>query len=169
MFSIGETVSYGVQGVCRIDSVTEKRLSGKTVKYYVLKPIYQENSTIFVPADNEKSISRMRRVMSKEEANSLIEKIPDQKVCSIDNDAERKEIYKKKIESSDCREWVCVIKSLHERQCKRKESGKRLSLVDEQMMKKAEKLLYGEIALALNIKPEDTHDFIKRHIEKSVI
>ena len=76
MFEIGEYVVYGVKGVCRIEDITHIDISGadKNRLYYVLAPIGDANGKIYVPTDNQKIV--IRRVISKEEAEKLIQELP---------------------------------------------------------------------------------------------
>ena len=81
MFEIGEYVVYGVKGVCRIEDITHIDISGadKNRLYYVLAPIGDANGKIYVPTDNQKIV--IRRVISKEEAEKLIQELPEIELC----------------------------------------------------------------------------------------
>lgn len=72
MFKVNDTVVYGASGVCEITEIREMEFRGKTVKYYVLKPLNSAGSTVFVPIENEKLTAKMKRVMSKDEINSML-------------------------------------------------------------------------------------------------
>ena len=60
-YPINDTVFYGSEGVCRIVDIVKRRFQGQTEEYYVLQPVYNENSTIYVPIRNEALIGKMRR------------------------------------------------------------------------------------------------------------
>ena len=64
------------------------------MEYYVLKPIYNDTSTIYVPVHNEKLTGKMRRILSAEEIYRLIRSMPDVDSEWVENEAERKETYK---------------------------------------------------------------------------
>ena len=62
MFEIGEYVVCGNNGVCLIKDITTLHMSGvdKKRKYYILKPVYAESSTVYVPVDTlQASIRRV--------------------------------------------------------------------------------------------------------------
>lgn len=59
MYSVGQTVLYGSNGICNIEEITTKEISGMSIDYYVLKPLYSQNSTLFVPVNNEKLVSKI--------------------------------------------------------------------------------------------------------------
>ena len=48
---------------------------------YVLAPVGDKNGTIYVPTDSEKII--MRRTISKEEAERLIDELPQIELCLL--------------------------------------------------------------------------------------
>ena len=64
MFCVGQTVLYGSNGVCMVDDVTEKRIGKTKMQYYVLKPLCNNTSTLFVPTANQQLVSKMRRILT---------------------------------------------------------------------------------------------------------
>lgn len=164
MFQINDTVSYSTQGVCVIKEIKQMNLSGKTENYYVLKPIYSSNSTIYVPIANENLTAKMRRILSRDEIKELIKAMPDEETVWIENDAERKEKYQQIISSSDHKKLVGLIKTLYLEQSRRSKEGKRLRQSDEQLFKRAEAMLYGEFALVLDISPDQVIPFLHNEI-----
>ena len=67
MFQVNDMVLYGTNGVCRVVDIDERDCGGRMVEYYILKPIYASNSTVFVPVNNEKLTSKMRYVLTEAE------------------------------------------------------------------------------------------------------
>ena len=69
LFDKGDLVSYGTNGICCIEDIRFMSFSSGAKKsmYYILKPEASGESTIFVPAENEKLVSKMRKLMTKEE------------------------------------------------------------------------------------------------------
>ena len=86
MFVKGEYVVCGNKGVCVVDDVTTLNISGidKERQYYILKPVYMAGSTVYIPVDTAKE--SMRRILSHEEADRLIESIPQIPRIVIAND-----------------------------------------------------------------------------------
>lgn len=54
MFFKNDIIRYGAYGVCKIADIAEKNLNGVPIEYYVLKPIYNDTSTIYVPLHNHR-------------------------------------------------------------------------------------------------------------------
>ena len=72
MYSIGEIVLYGSNGVCEITEITTKKIGKDSIEYYVLKPVCSDSSTLFVPTQNEMLVSRMRVVLSSDEIKDIL-------------------------------------------------------------------------------------------------
>lgn len=165
-YQINDVVIYGAQGVCKIEEIVEKDICNNKIEYYVLKPIYDEKSTIFVPTNNKTLTEKMKRALTSREVYEIIKNIPNEETIWIDNENLRKEKYREIISNGSRKELVQVIKTLYLYKQKQLDNGKHLHNVDNIFLKEAEKLLYDEFALALNIKREDVLPFILKKIDE---
>ena len=160
MFHKGDAVLYGSQGVCRVADIAEIDFSGQLTEYYVLKPVYRESSTIYVPVHHPLQTGKMRRVLSADEIYQMIKEMPNEASAWIENENERKAAYKEILLRGDRGELIRVIKALYLHQQERQAQGKKMHVSDERFFKEAEKLLYDEFAMVLEIKPEEVLPFI---------
>lgn len=160
MYKINDTVLYGAQGVCRISGTTTKSFNGGKMEYYVLKPCYSANSTIYVPMHNEALLKKMRRLLSAEEIHQIIRTMPAQASSWIEDESERRTAYRDILSHGDRMELLRMIKALYLHQQLQQEKGRRLHASDETFFKEAEKMLYDEFALVLHIQPADVLPFI---------
>ncbi len=167
MFKVDDIVTYGMNGVCKIVEIEEKNLMGANKTYLVLKPLHGEKSTCFVPADNENLLSKMRKLLSEEEINQLIDSMPDEEILWIDNERERKECYKKIITDGNQSDLIRMIKAIHCKKLAREKKGKKLHISDERFLKDAEKILYDEFQYVLNLSEEDVISYIFARIDKN--
>ena len=151
-YKINDTVLYGFDGVCTVTDITKKTVCGKEYSYYVLKPVSTDRSTFFVPTENEKSVAKLKRVLSEKEIYQLIRSMPKGDTIWIDNENLRTERYKQIIAGNDRQQLVALIRTLYFKKCELEEKGKKLHKWDETYMKEAEKLLYEEFSLVLNLK-----------------
>lgn len=167
MFSIGDLIVYGGTGVCRVENITRPNFNefDKDELYYVLQPLYQ-TGTIYAPVDNDKVF--MRKVITKEKANELIDMIPD-----IESDTFRtKSIqqlskhYQAVIDTHECVDLIRLTKSIHKKKEAADRKNGRLGQIDRRYMKRAEDLLFGEIAAALDIDRKDVEAYIKARISE---
>lgn len=164
MFKVGDTVSYGTSGVCRIDSEMERKVKNQVKKYLVLKPIFQPNATVYVPTDNDTLTARLKNVLTADEAEELITHIPDYEVPWITNDSERTKTFKEIILCGDRKRLLKMLKCLYIHKKKQLTNGRKIHASDEHLMHDAENLLFGELAFALNIKPEEVPEYIDNKI-----
>ena len=135
--------------------ITHRDFGGQMQDYYVLKPVFGDQSTIFVPVKNEALTKKMRRVMTVEEINRIIEAMPFEDTEWIENENERKEQFRGALTQGDPMGLVRIIKSLYEHQQEQQQHGRKLRAADERFFHDAEKMLYDEFALVLKIEPEE--------------
>lgn len=164
-FGVGDTVLYGTQGVCRIERTEKQRVRGNDIEYYVLCPVYNENSTVFVPMQNDALVSKMRSILSAEDIYEMIRSMPEEDTIWIDDENQRKLSYQQLINEGDRKKLVQLIKTLYLHKLSQEKKGRKLHQSDETMLKQAEKLLYDEFALVLNIQPEEVLPFIMEQVE----
>ena len=150
MYSVGQYVVCGNKGVCTIEDITTLDISGvdKAKLYYILKPRYITASTVYVPVENAASL---REVLTREQAERLVEEIPKIPPLKISNEKLVEQEYRSCMRSNDSTEWVRVIKTIYGRRQKRLQAGPNETAVDGRYFKQAEDSLYGELAIALGM------------------
>lgn len=167
MFKVNDMVVYGNQGVCEIISIGTLSMSmvDKKKQYYTLRPVYHRDASVYVPVDNVTQV--MRPVISKNEAEQLISRIPDIEHAWIINEQEREEQYKSALRTCDCEELVKIIKTLFKRRKSRIDKGKKATVVDERYFKQAENQLYEELAYALDMEKSEVGSYIAKSIKQA--
>lgn len=164
MFEKGQYIVHGTTGVCKVEDITTMDMEGISTErlYYVLSPLSQSGGTIFTPTDNQKTF--MRAIVSKEEANLLIQDIPDIEELWVTNERSREEMYKTCMRSCDCRELVKIIKTLYLRKQERQVQGKKITATDEKYLRLAEEHLYSELSIPLGIPKDGMELYISEYI-----
>lgn len=162
---VNDTVLYGMNGVCKVVEKTQKDFYGKCDEYYVLKPLHNKKSTIYIPVDCEKAKEKMYPVLSIEEIYELVNSMPEQNTIWISNEEKRKKEYQKILTSGDRLQLIQLIRALYLHEQERKNEGKRLYVTDERFMRDAEKILYDEFSHVLDIKPDQVLPFILKQVE----
>lgn len=162
MFEIGAKVVYGKTGVCTVEGQCEKELTRNQKKlYFVLKPFGSPNSTIFVPVEANKVF--VRPVISKKEAEELIDKIPE--IIKFSADIElSKEQYDMMIATHNCEDLVGLASRLYQKKKTALENRKKPGYVDERYMALAEKLLLEELACALGLSCDETRQYLDKKL-----
>lgn len=136
MFKIGEYIINPRAGVCLVKDIVhlDQHISGsdKNTLYYLLSPIDNVSEKIYLPTEHTNKTAR--KIMTKEEALSLLEnfhKIPEIK---IENENMKK--------------------------LNREKNGKHSNATDESYFKTIENRLYSEIALSISKTKEEVYHMI---------
>lgn len=168
MFEKGDYIIYGNAGVCRVEGVTTMDIADvpKDRLYYILYPEGKTERKIFIPVDNPKSV--VRKLISKAEAEKLIDEIPEIETLNIVSDKLREEKYKECIRSCDNRELIRIIKTIYLRKKKRMQQGKKATNIDKNYLRFAEEKLYSELSLILGIQKSDMENYITARIQENV-
>lgn len=166
MFKPGEIIVYGNTGVCRIMEITKPNLPGvdKEREYYLLSPLFQDGK-IYSPVDNTKVF--MRPVINKQQAEELIDMIPElqTKQISTTSSQQLSERYQEYFNTHNCTDLLELIMSIYAKKQHQLSQKHKVGQIDERYMRKAEDLLYGELAIALDITPKAVPDFIAARLK----
>lgn len=160
MYKAGDTVMHPTSGVCRVESIKEESFGGvEKKKYYILKTVYDSSSTvIYVPVDGERV--KLRKLLSREDIKEIIHSVSVKVPLWVDNNAQRKEIFKNIMHEGDYAKILQMICEIHLKQAERTDSGKKMYVSDSKILTAAEKIIHQEFAHTLNIEPERVADFI---------
>lgn len=165
MFQVGDTVVYGTTGVCTVEGLTEKEIARVKKQYYVLRPISQSNSAVYVPADNEALLSKVRRILSPEEIGEVIRSALPEAREWPENDVTRREMFSAVLAKGDRKELLLMVRAIYRHQKELAAQGKRLHVADERLMKEANRLISEEICVSLNIEPDEVEAYIAARID----
>ena len=158
MFAPGELIYCGRRGVCRVEGIDE--IDGRS--YYHLEPLYY-TCTIYTPVDGKVF---MRPVMTRAEAEALIELIPNVEAPPVQSKAMREltERYQAKINTHEAAELLAMLMSIHAKKQQFQMEKKKLGAIDERFMKEGEALLFGELAAALDLQPQEVPRYIQKRL-----
>ena len=165
MYQVGDLIVYGAEGVCEVVSIGPLAIRGaqKGIEYYTLSPLYRDG-TIFIPVN---TTVFTRPIISKEEAEDLIDQIPQvpEEVYENSNPRMLNEHYQMYLKSHECLDLVRLIRAIYAKGRNIAEKGRHLGQVDERTIKRAEDMLHGELAAALDIPVDQVKDYIISRIE----
>lgn len=159
MFAVGELIAYGNTGVCRVEKL-EQDESGMR---YVLRPLYQ-NCVITLPVESKKIF--MRPLISRDEALSLIDSIPSVSAEPYHNKVMRQLIdhYEEALRDYDCAGLVEVVISICAKKKQLEQERRKFGSIDERYLKRAESLLFGELAAVLELPREGVRAYIAERL-----
>jgi CarD family transcriptional regulator len=164
MYSKNEIILYGSSGICRIIDVRLENFGDDSAKlYYVLKPVYKESSTLFVPVDNDNLTNRIRHILSADEIQSMLESSSaDNTVEWISDKISRSEKYRNILIKGERRELFQLIRLLYMHKAENTEQGRKFYLSDEKLLVSAEKMLCEEFAFVLGINSKEVASYIEK-------
>ena len=167
MYEINDLIMYGSTGVCKVSDITKPDFAGSDEDklYYVLEPLYQ-TGVIYAPVDNERVF--MRPVITEDEAKDLIDQIPEIHTEIYKNSSMQQltKHYQSILDTHGCRELLELTKSIHMKKIDASKHNRHLGQIDKKFMKRAEDLLFGEFAAALNISRDDVQRYIQNRLEE---
>ena len=167
MFQIGELVVYGTTGVCRVEEISGLNQPGedREKRYYRLRPLWQDG-VIYAPVDSRKV--SIRPVISREEAEDIIHRMPDipAAACRGGTAQALAQQYQSAVRDGGHEALIEIMKAIRRKQGLAEAKNRRLGMVDERYMKQAERLLYGELAAALEIPYDGVENYIAARLEK---
>ena len=110
MYNKNDFIIYGSTGVCRIEDICTPDFAkelGIDKLYYKISPVYR-SETIFIPVDTK---NYMRPIVTKEEADELIAKIPSIKESDFEGRDHRALAmeYKHSIKTHECEDLISLL------------------------------------------------------------
>ena len=162
---IGSHVLYGKMGVCLVREITMMSYGANGGgEYYVLDPISDKRSSVYVPLSNPELVSRMCPLLTCEEINTLLAGADDDKMDWIDDRNERGSLYRRVTSGNDRREMIRLIRCLYKRKEERIAAGKHLSSMDESALQECVRLVEEEFSLVLGIPRREVESYVIAHI-----
>lgn len=163
MFSVGDKIIYGENGVCTVEKIAPLDMSGASADklYYHLSPLIG-TGTYFAPVDSN---AFMRPVISREEAEALIDSMEsiEPAICTDTRFNHVDAFYKELFKQHTCEALVAIVKGLKGRMSDKKTKSSRA----ESTMKRAKDILHGELAIALGIDVGEVENYICARLGKS--
>lgn len=160
MFQPGALIFYSRTGVCRVEAIEED--AGR--RFYCLAPLYQK-CTIRIPVDGKVF---MRPILTRSEANALIDRIPGVEAAPVECRALREltDRYRTSIGSHAPEDLLALTMSIYTKKQNLLREKRKLGAIDERFLQEGEALLFGELAAALEIPAEDVPGYIHERLEK---
>lgn len=149
MYSVGDFVVKVNDGVCRVEEITQLQMSGVASDrlYYVLVPVHNKGSRIFVPVEGK--ANELRFVVTPQTVDQILEKVPEMDTQWIVNNKLRELKYKEVLHEGNLETLIGYIKVMYQKRRERESLGKRNTALDERYLKMMEDAVYTEFAFTL--------------------
>lgn len=158
--TIGSYVLYGKTGVCRVQEKKCIAMGKETGEYYVLCPVSDGRSSVFVPCDNETLVDKMCPLMTREEIDALLSVADSERLEWIGDRTQRMAFYRTVLSGNDRRMLIRLICCLFRQKSLRQEQGKRLSSMDDATLQEGMRLIDEEFSMVLDIPHSQVMDYI---------
>lgn len=145
MYKIGDKVMHRQEGACFIRQIVDMKMNNETKKYYLLVPMLNLKTNVYVSMDRmkQKNIRPVIRLNEYQAAQLKVKHSPQ----AWDDDSKRRILSLTKIMLAfDFQEVLLTLSCLQEQNEKKK-----LSSRESEILKAAQRLIYSEIAIILNL------------------
>lgn len=140
-FCIGDRIAHPMHGAGVIDSIETREINGTEREYYVLK-LPAGDMQVMIPTETSSDIG-VRPIIHADEAESLLNAIPQIEINMTKNWNKRYRENMLRIKSGDLMEVATVVKGLMSR-----ETERGLSTGERKMLHSAKQILISEIVLS---------------------
>lgn len=166
-YSIGETVVYRKQGIYVVSDIKEQEIGAVKKDYYVLSSVYDKNTSVYVPVDNEALTARMEHVLSKEEIHTIIDISEESSVQWIDNTMERAVYFEEILKSGDLAKILSMLKMFILRKEQKEIKPLKTSARDEKAFNAAQKAVTEAFAYPLGLEKTQVIPFISERVKSN--
>ncbi len=157
MFEIGSYVVYRSEGVCVISDIRTENFGGtnEATEYYILTPISDKKSTVFVPVHNSALTSLMNKLLSAREFSDLIQECKGKTLEVVGDGRARTNAFREVLSKGERKSLILLLNTLYERFEQLSSCGKKAGSAELAIYAKAQKLIYEELATTTNIQSSD--------------
>ena len=153
MYKIGEVIAHNKLGLCTIKEITQIN----DIDYYVLISNI-DNTKIMIPISKADKLTR--KIITKEEIEELVNKIPNINIDLIKDFKTRMKTYDELLKSGEIENLAILSRTIYEY----KKESKNLTVADKEIFKATEKILFDELAYVLNM--DNKNDVVKYLFKK---
>ena len=162
-FEKSDYIVYDNAGVCLIEDITAKKFDywDSERLCYVLRPISSSSSMVFVPVDNEKLTKKMRRIMSKEEIDTILDNLRTRCIIWENDRRRRMEHFKEILSAKNQQDMLLLASCIYAKKKELSSIGKKLSSSDEMILKETERFVNEEFAFSLKLSTGQVAEYIQ--------
>lgn len=166
-FEKSSYIVYDNAGVCLIEDIATKKFEywDNERLCYILRPIGNQSSMVYVPVDNEKLTKKMRRIMSKEEIDAILDNARTKCIIWIDDRRRRTEQFKEILSAKNQQDMLLLASCIYTKKQELASVGKKLGTSDEMILKETERFVNEEFAFSLKLSPGQVAEYIQKRLD----
>ena len=156
-FQIGDKVVHPMYGAGTLESVVQKKVSGVTREYYIMR-LPERSMVVMIPVENSEEIG-VRPVVDRERADEVLAAIPGIQVEMTSNWNHRYRENMERLKSGDLLEVARVVKGLTVR-----DTARGLSTGEWKMLHSARQILISELVLSKSL----SYEAVERELDTAL-
>ena len=156
-FQIGDKVVHPMYGAGTLESVVQKKVSGVTREYYIMR-LPERFMVVMIPVENSEEIG-VRPVVDRERADEVLAAIPGIQVEMTSNWNHRYRENMERLKSGDLLEVARVAKGLTVR-----DTARGLSTGERKMLHSARQILISELVLSKSL----SYEAVERELDTAL-
>ena len=153
MFSKGSYVIDRAEGVCVISDIKTEKFNAldKETQFYILNPINDKKSMLYVPVDNEALTDMMRPLLSAEEIMALADELRQDRIELVSDSRGRNSQLRDILSRGDRRELIVLLNTLDDFMERVAANGRKIGNTELVAYTRATKLLVDEFSSTTDI------------------
>jgi CarD family transcriptional regulator len=167
MFHVGDLIIYSAHGVCQIDDICDKSFSGETRTYYVMHPLEDPKLTINIPTDRE-SITVLS-LIDENDAGKILDSFGEEsEIQWVENSNQRAQYFHQIINTGNRKDIIKLVNTLVRKKQEAEMNGKKFGQTDQKVLNSVQKILFVELAIALNTTVEAIEERVADMIQQQI-
>lgn len=162
MYKVNDVVVYR-RNVCKVTGTVKNDMTGELC--YVLVPYENQDGNVRMQVPVSNKGGHLRDLVTKQGIKELCKKAPSIEML-VSKPANMKSQYANAMKGDSLEDLVSIIKTSYQRNMERRMNHKKLASVDEEYLEKAEKYLYTELSVVLDMPYEKTKEYFEKEVEK---
>ncbi len=150
-FNIGDAVRYGANGICVVSDRIRHKFSDISADYFVLSPVGEKGSKIYVPADNGALTSRISPVPERGDIADALDHPERVSEVWINDETERNGRFREMLNSGSCETAIYILFGMLSNRNRRIKAGKSPRSADDILINDIKKTVFGDIAYIFGI------------------
>ena len=166
MYRIGDLAVYGIHGVCRIVGTEQKVVDRKEVTYLALEPVTKADSRFLVPTHNAVAMAKLRPLHSAGEWKTFWQSEDMMAGEWILDDNRRKQAYRDLMAAGDTMAMAKMVYQVQQHKERVFAAGKKFHQCDDTFLRDAQRLIAGEMSVAMEMEFSDALQYLREKIKK---
>jgi RNA polymerase-interacting CarD/CdnL/TRCF family regulator len=162
MYKVDDVVVFR-RDVCRVVGKEISDMTGE--ECYILEPYHKVEGSVVMKVPVSNKAGNLRDVMTKKDVDNLIQRFSTIDAL-LDKPANMKSQYVSLLKGNNVDDLLKIMKTSFMRNQARLENKKKAASVDGEYLMKAEKYLFNEMSVALDMSFEDTKKYFMNGINQ---